>query len=81
MEGDLILLYIGRKPNTKGLGLENVGINFTDNGGLSVNKMLQPSVKGIYAAGDCIGGKQFTHYAGECKKILFEFCYAESHES
>jgi pyruvate/2-oxoglutarate dehydrogenase complex dihydrolipoamide dehydrogenase (E3) component len=65
VEGDLILLSIGRKPNTKGLGLENVGINLTDNGGISVNKLLQTSVKGIYAAGDCIGEKQFTHYAGE----------------
>jgi pyruvate/2-oxoglutarate dehydrogenase complex dihydrolipoamide dehydrogenase (E3) component len=70
VEGDLILLSIGRKPNTRGLGLESVGINLTGNGGIAVNDKLQTSVKGIYAAGDCIGEKQYTHYAGECRKSV-----------
>jgi pyruvate/2-oxoglutarate dehydrogenase complex dihydrolipoamide dehydrogenase (E3) component len=73
VEGDVILLSVGRKPNTKGLGLENVGIGLTDNGGISVDDKLQTSVKGIYAAGDCIGEKQFTHYAGTCTILRRSF--------
>lgn len=75
VEGDVILLSVGRKPNTKGLGLENVGIGLTENGGISVNEKLQTSVNGIYAAGDCIGEKQFTHYAGKSTTIYI--CLAE----
>ncbi len=70
VEGDMILLSIGRKPNTKGLGLESLGIELLDNGGISVNDKLQTSVKGVYAAGDCIGEKQFTHYAGESESVI-----------
>jgi pyruvate/2-oxoglutarate dehydrogenase complex dihydrolipoamide dehydrogenase (E3) component len=64
VEGDVMLLSIGRTPNTRGMGLENVGVDLLDNGGISVNDRLQTSLKGVYAAGDCIGEKQFTHYAG-----------------
>lgn len=65
VEGDAMLLSIGRKPNTAGLGLETVGIDIDPKtGGIAVDKTLKTTVKGIYAAGDCTGDKQFTHYAG-----------------
>ena len=68
--GDLLLVSIGRSPNTQGLGLEKMGIkvrtngNGNGNGGIVVNDKLETTCKGIYAAGDCTGDKQFTHYAG-----------------
>jgi len=65
VEGDAMLLSIGRKPNTKGMGLEKLGIDIDPKtGGIAVDKTLKTSVKSIYAAGDCTGDKQFTHYAG-----------------
>jgi pyruvate/2-oxoglutarate dehydrogenase complex dihydrolipoamide dehydrogenase (E3) component len=65
VEGDAMLLSIGRKPNTKGLGLETLGIDLDPKtGGIAVDTTLKTTVDGIYAAGDCTGDKQFTHYAG-----------------
>ena len=64
IEGDSILVAVGRVPNVKGFGLEELGIRFTSTGGIETDKTLQTSVKGIYAAGDCTGDKQYTHYAG-----------------
>lgn len=62
VEGDLLLVSIGRTPNTKGMGLEDLGIGL--DGGIQVNDKLETACPGLYAAGDCTGEKQFTHYAG-----------------
>lgn len=65
VKGGAMLLSIGRKPNTSGLGLETLGIDIDSmTGGIAVDSTLKTSVDGIYAAGDCTGDKQFTHYAG-----------------
>jgi len=65
VEGDVMLLSIGRIPNTEGIGLETIGVDIDKRtGGIAVNDKLQSTVEGIYAAGDCTGDKQFTHYAG-----------------
>lgn len=63
--GDVLLLSTGRVPNTRGLGLEGIGVRLDGHtGGIAVNDRLQTSVNTIYAAGDCTGDRQFTHYAG-----------------
>jgi len=64
IEGDTILVAVGRTPNIKGFGLEDLGVQFSSTGGIETDSTLQTAVKGIYAAGDCTGDKQFTHYAG-----------------
>jgi pyruvate/2-oxoglutarate dehydrogenase complex dihydrolipoamide dehydrogenase (E3) component len=64
VEGDILLVAVGRMPNVKGFGLEPLGVRFTATGGIETDKTLQTAVKGIYAAGDCTGDQQFTHYAG-----------------
>ncbi len=58
-----ILAAMGRKPNTDGLGLEEIGVEF-DAGGVKVDRRLRTTHKHIYAAGDVNGGPQFTHAAG-----------------
>jgi len=60
---DDILVAIGRSANLDGLALENAGVSYTSRG-IPVNDKLQTSVPHIYAAGDVVGGEQFTHYAG-----------------
>ncbi len=58
-----IFLAMGRTPNVAGLGLEEIDIPF-DHAGIQVNNYLKTRHKHIYAAGDVIGGYQFTHVAG-----------------
>ena len=62
--GDMLLVAVGRKPNTSGFGLENIGVELKANGCIETNEKMQTSVKSIYAAGDCTAEQQFTHYAG-----------------
>jgi pyruvate/2-oxoglutarate dehydrogenase complex dihydrolipoamide dehydrogenase (E3) component len=62
--GDSLLLAAGRRPNVAGLGLEKAGVIYDDQGGIRVDDTLRTSQGHIYAAGDCTGGPQFTHYAG-----------------
>lgn len=62
--GDIILMAVGRKPNTSGFGLEDIGVTLTDRGLIETNNKMETSVRGIYGAGDCTSAQQFTHYAG-----------------
>ena len=61
--GDALLIAVGRHPNVEGLDLEKASVDFSPRG-IQVNDRLQTSQRHIYAAGDCIGSYQFTHYAG-----------------
>ncbi|WP_027722475.1 dihydrolipoyl dehydrogenase family protein [Maridesulfovibrio zosterae] len=60
---DKLLVALGRKSNTEGLGLEDIGVEM-NRGSVAVNSRMQTSVKNIYAAGDVIGKYRFTHAAG-----------------
>jgi pyruvate/2-oxoglutarate dehydrogenase complex dihydrolipoamide dehydrogenase (E3) component len=62
ISGDMLLVATGRKPNVSGMSLRNLGVNY-DEKGIEVNDSLRTSVNHIYAAGDVIGGQQFTHLA------------------
>jgi dihydrolipoamide dehydrogenase len=55
VEGSHALITIGSVPNTRGLGLERVGIDLGRGGYLTVDRVSRTSVPGIYAAGDCTG--------------------------
>ena len=63
LKAETILVALGRKANTEGLGLEDIGVKF-DHRGINVDNRLRTSLKHIYAAGDINGGFQFTHAAG-----------------
>jgi pyruvate/2-oxoglutarate dehydrogenase complex dihydrolipoamide dehydrogenase (E3) component len=62
-QGDLLLVTVSRKPVLTGLDLENAGVAYSSDG-IQVDDKLRTTAKHIYAAGDCIGGPQFTHFAG-----------------
>jgi NAD(P)H dehydrogenase (quinone) len=55
VEGSHALMTVGSVPNTKGLGLERVGIELDRGGYLRVDRVSRTMVPGIYAAGDCTG--------------------------
>jgi pyruvate/2-oxoglutarate dehydrogenase complex dihydrolipoamide dehydrogenase (E3) component len=61
--GDALFVAAGRRPNVEGLGLEKASVSYSDEG-IQVDDNLRTSARHIYAAGDCIGRHQFTHYAG-----------------
>jgi dihydrolipoamide dehydrogenase len=62
---DVLLVSIGRKPNTKGLGLEEVGVAIDDRGRIKVNQHFETNISGIYAIGDVIAGPMLAHKAEE----------------
>ena len=61
--GDFMLIATGRAPLVRGLGLEAANVRYSESG-VEVNKFLQTTARHIYAAGDVIGGPQFSHLAG-----------------
>lgn len=63
IECDVLLVCVGRRPFTQGLGLENVGIALDDRGRIPVNSNLQTIVPNIHAIGDVIHGPMLAHKA------------------
>lgn len=64
INGDYILVALGRVPSNKGLGLESLGIKTDRKGYVITDEHLRTNVKNIYACGDVAGPFQFTHMAG-----------------
>ncbi|MEY4499874.1 MAG: hypothetical protein RL319_862 [Actinomycetota bacterium] len=60
LEAELLLVAVGRGPNTTGLGYEENGISM-DRGFVLTNERLQTSIPGVYAAGDIVPGLQLAH--------------------
>jgi len=71
---DKVLVAIGRRPYTTGLGLEAAGVKLDSKGRIVVDERFQTSVPGIYAIGDCIPGAMLAHKAEEegiaCVELL-----------
>ena len=59
---DIVLVSTGRMPNVKGLGLEELRLDF-DQRGIKVDDRCATNVPGIWAAGDCTGGAWLAHTA------------------
>jgi dihydrolipoamide dehydrogenase len=62
----------GVQPNTKGLHLDTVGVQVTEQGSIAVNTMQQSSVPHIYAVGDCTGGLALASVAIKQGKVAAE---------
>lgn len=65
MSADVILVAIGRRPYTKGLGLESIGINIDAKGFVVISPDFRTSVPHIYAIGDIVDGPMLAHKASE----------------
>lgn len=63
IQGEQLLVSTGRTPRLEGLNLEAAGVKYSPKG-IVVDDSLHTSAKHIYAAGDCIGSFQFSHFAG-----------------
>jgi len=65
IESDVVLVAIGRKPNTEKLNLRKIGIELDSKKRIEVNKKYQTNVKNIFAIGDVIKGPMLAHKAEE----------------
>ncbi|MEQ9044133.1 MAG: dihydrolipoyl dehydrogenase [Sneathiellaceae bacterium] len=65
IDADYVLVAIGRRPWTKGLGLEEAGVALDDRGRIKTDKSFATSASGIYAVGDVIAGPMLAHKAEE----------------
>ncbi len=63
VHGDMLLIATGRAPVVQELGLERAGVRYTPKG-IEVDAHLRTSARNIYAAGDVLGGLQYSHLAG-----------------
>lgn len=63
MEAERVLVSVGFRPNSGGLGLEEVGVALDDRGHVVVDDQFRTSVPGVYAVGDVTGGPYLAHKA------------------
>lgn len=69
---DKVLISVGRKPVTAGLGLENTKIKLNERGFVAVDKQLRTDDENIYAIGDIVGNPMLAHKASAEGKIAVE---------
>ncbi|WP_147802450.1 dihydrolipoyl dehydrogenase [Alkalicoccus halolimnae] len=79
-EGDVLLVTVGRKPNTQELGLEQAGVEMDDNGLVKIDKQCRTSVSNIYAIGDIVQGPALAHKASYEAKVAAEAIAGEPME-
>ncbi len=65
MTADIVLVAVGRRPYTEGLGLEAIGVVVDNKGRVKVDENFATNVKGVYAIGDVIAGPMLAHKASE----------------
>ncbi len=58
-----ILVSVGRKPNTDGIGVDKIGVKMDPRGNILTNNESKTNVPGVYAIGDCAGAPQLAHRA------------------
>jgi dihydrolipoamide dehydrogenase len=71
LEADKVLVAVGRRPNSEGLGLEALGVKI-EKGFVPVDKHLRTNVPGIYAIGDVAGQPMLAHKASKEAEICAE---------
>ena len=62
-ECDVVLISVGRKPNTKDLNLETIGITLDEKKRIKTDKIFKTNIENIYAIGDVISGPMLAHKA------------------
>ncbi len=74
IEADAVLVAIGRRPFTEGLGLDEIGVARDNRGFITVDAHFQTSVPGVFAIGDVVPGPMLAHKAEEegiaCVEIM-----------
>ncbi len=80
LEVERVLSAVGRVPNTENIGLETVGVEFTERGGfIKVDERLRTNVDGVYAIGDVAGPPLLAHKASHEGLVCVEHIAGEGH--
>ncbi|MDA0967716.1 MAG: dihydrolipoyl dehydrogenase [Proteobacteria bacterium] len=70
---DVVLMSVGRKPNTEGLNLEGVGIKLNEKKAVEINNQFKTNIENIFAIGDVVPGPMLAHKAEEEGVACVEF--------
>ena len=70
LEADLVLVATGRRPNTENLGLEELGLDIDDRGGVRVDSRGATNIPGLWAAGDVTGEAWLAHAASRMAEVV-----------
>ncbi len=65
LEADAVLVSIGRRPYTEGLGLDEIGVKRNERGFVEIDAHFQTAIPGVFAIGDCVPGPMLAHKAEE----------------
>ncbi len=71
-EYEYVLMSIGRRPETKGFGLENTNVQVNERGWIKVNKQMQTDDSNIYAIGDIVGEPMLAHKASHEGRVAVD---------
>ena len=75
VQGDLVLVSVGRRPNVEGIGLRELGIDI-DRSGVRVDDHLQTNLPGIYAVGDVTGKSLLAHAASRMGEVAVRHIFS-----
>ena len=78
LTGEKVLLSVGRRPVTKGFGLENLGVEPFRNG-VKVNEYMQTSLPNVYACGDITAFSLLAHTAGSEAEVAIDHILGKPH--
>jgi dihydrolipoamide dehydrogenase len=72
LECDVVLVAVGMKPRSRGIGLEELGIEIDQRGFVKTNEFCETNVKGVYAIGDVSGQPMLAHKASKEGEVAAE---------
>jgi dihydrolipoamide dehydrogenase len=72
IDADKVLVTVGRRPNSAGLGLEELGVSIDRQGFIQVDRQQRTNVPGVYAIGDVAGGMLLAHKATKEAEVVAE---------
>jgi len=78
MKADVVLVAVGRRPFTSGLGLVEAGVKMTNRGFVEADTHYQTNIEGIFAIGDVIGGMMLAHKAEDEGVAVAELCAGQT---
>ncbi|MEE4310859.1 MAG: dihydrolipoyl dehydrogenase [candidate division KSB1 bacterium] len=72
LEADIVLVAVGRSPNTSDIGLDQIGLETDEKGFIKVDETMRTAVDGVYAIGDIVAGPMLAHRASHMGKVAAE---------
>jgi dihydrolipoamide dehydrogenase len=72
LECDVVLVAVGMKPRSRGIGLEELGVEIDQRGFVKTNEFCETNIKGVYAIGDVSGQPMLAHKASKEGEVAAE---------